>query len=362
MNCDIALKPRPKRDPYGPPWSSTSVLSAALSGAPGGRTSTPSILTPSSLVQRTVRVAPNAHWAADALTRDAVRGVAPARLASCSSPGWFQRESTYATRPPGPATGALPVSPCRSTPSSTVRPARAIDATRVDAPCSLKKNNVSEVAFHIGVDASSSKLAVSLIGVVAPAAHTQRSAFSTCFFQSLVPAHASQRPSGDHSKPPCGSAPSLRASPPLAATIAMSVRLPSSTMPVGLRRKAIDFESGDHSGSATMNLPLVTRACLPVATSMRQRWLYCGISSSTTWSHFFLRQSFTCFGSVSSIVYAIDLPSGDHCISPTDSTNVASFHGSPPVSGSSQMLVLPSSLSRGEMNASVSPPGENCGA
>jgi hypothetical protein len=62
------------------------------------------------------------------------------------------------------------------------------------------------------------------------------------------------------------------------------------------------------------------------------------------------------------MVYAIDLPSGDQRISPTDSTNVASFHGSPPVSGNSQMPGLPSSLSRGEMNASVSPPGENCGA
>ena len=89
--------------------------------------------------------------------------------------------------------------------------------------------------------------------------------------------------------------------------------------------------------------------------------MYCGISSSTTWSHFFFFQSFTCFESVSSIVYAIRWPSGDHRMSPTDSTNVASFHGSPPRSGSSQMLVLPSSLSRGETNASVSPPGENVG-
>jgi hypothetical protein len=69
----------------------------------------------------------------------------------------------------------------------------------------------------------------------------------------------------------------------------------------------------------------------------------------------------TCFDSVSSIVNAIDLPSGDQRISPTDSTNVASFQGSPPVKGSSQMLVLPSSLSRQEMNASVSPPARTWG-
>src|SRR5580765_215094 len=259
MNWAMALKPMPYREPYGPPWSSTSVFCAPLSGAPTGRTSTPSTWVPSSLVQRTVRVAPKAQPAAAAFTCDTARDMAPARSATCNSPGWFQRDNTYATRPFAARTGGPPVSPARSAPRRTPPPVRATDAKREEAPCWLKKNSESEVAFHAGLEASSSKSAVSFTGVPPEAAHTQRSDFSTCFFQSLVPAHASQRPSGDHSKPPCGSTPSLRGVPPLAGTIAMSVRLPSSTAPVGLRRNAIDLPSGDHSGSDAMNVPDVTR-------------------------------------------------------------------------------------------------------
>ena len=75
-----------------------------------------------------------------------------------------------------------------------------------------------------------------------------------------------------------------------------------------------------------------------------------------------MRHSLTCFESVSSIVKASVRPSGDQRNSPTDSVNDATFHGSPPSSGIIQMLGLPSSLSRTDRNASVSPLGENCGA
>ena len=156
--------------------------------------------------------------------------------------------------------------------------------------------------------------------------------------------------------------PTLRSAPPLAGTTAMSDRFPSSTAPVGFHTNAMLLLSGDQRGSATMYAPDVMRRCWPVARSITHRWLYCAISSSTTWSHFFLRQSLTCLDSVSSMVNAMLLPSGDHRNSPTDSAKVASFVGSPPCRGISQMLGLPSSLPRGDRNASVSPPGENCGA
>jgi hypothetical protein len=152
----------------------------------------------------------------------------------------------------------------------------------------LKKKSVSEPAFHAGVDASSSNESVSRFGVPPDAPHTHSSALSTYFVRSAPPAHAIQRPSGDHSKLPSGNAPSLRTvpDPPAAGapreTMPISVRLPSSTMPVGFHRNAIDFESGDHSGSETMNVPDVRRVCLALATSIVHRWLYCGISSSTT--------------------------------------------------------------------------------
>ena len=69
---------------------------------------------------------------------------------------------------------------------------------------------------------------------------------------------------------------------------------------------------------------------MPVAISTTQSRGYCRRSSSTTWSHFFLRQSLMRAGSVSVITYARYLPSGDQLTSPIPSAYVPNGHGSPP--------------------------------
>ena len=185
-------------------------------------------------------------------------------------------------RPLGPITGGPTTSPLRSVPSVTAPVRTSQVAKRVEAPCWLRKMSAVEVAFQTGVNASSSNALVSARAGPPAAGATQSSSLSTCLARSELPAHAIHLPSGDHCAPPLGIASSLRIAPPVAATTARSLRLPSSTVPVGFQVNASERESGDQRGSETMNVPDVTRVCLPVARSSVQRWLYCVISSSTT--------------------------------------------------------------------------------
>src|SRR5262249_17488594 len=128
---------------------------------------------------------------------------------------------------------------------------------------------------------------------------TNRSAFSTYLLRSLVVESAIQRPSGDQAMLPFPITLSLRTGPPASATTPMSARFWSSGLPVGLTTNAIERESGDQRAFQTHCSPEVSRRVFPVATSTTQRCGYWRRSSSTTWSHFFLRQSRTFFGSES---------------------------------------------------------------